>query len=139
MPRETNPKPPLKVCAAVIVQNAKILISRRPLEKPQGGLWEFPGGKLNSGETAEQALVRELKEELDIQIEVVDPLITVQHRYAWGEVLIMAYLCHWTAGEIKHLEIIDHAWVAPAELYTYNFLEADKPILATINNRLAKD
>jgi 8-oxo-dGTP diphosphatase len=126
---------PLKVCAAVIIEQGKVLISKRPAEKQQGGLWEFPGGKLDAGETPQQALVRELKEELNILVVVGEPLISVRHRYDWGEVLIMAYLCRHESGAICHLEVDDHVWVTPAGLYDYDILAADLPILDKINER----
>jgi 8-oxo-dGTP diphosphatase len=137
MHRDSGQQQPLEVCAAVIIEQGKVLISKRPPEKQQGGLWEFPGGKLDAGETPQQALMRELKEELGILIEVGEPLATVRHLYDWGEVLIMAYLCRHRSGKIEHLEVTDHAWVTPAELYDYDILAADRPFLERINERFA--
>ncbi len=129
--------PSLQVCAAVIVEHGKILITKRPDHKPLGGRWEFPGGKLDANETVEQALIRELQEELDISIEVREHLQTVSHSYDWGQVEIMAYLCSRLSGNIRHLEVSDHAWVIPADLFNYDILEADRPILETLNSRFA--
>ena len=129
MVNNDNQKPPVEVCAAVIRHQNKILLTLRPEDKRLGGYWEFPGGKIEAGESPQFALKRELREELDIEI-VVGPLLeTVHHRYEWGNVLILAYLCTWKSGEIKHLEVADHCWVAPENLLDYDILVADQPII----------
>ncbi|MEA3363034.1 MAG: (deoxy)nucleoside triphosphate pyrophosphohydrolase [Thermodesulfobacteriota bacterium] len=129
MINNNNPKPPVEVCAAIIQHQEKVLITLRPEDKRLGGYWEFPGGKIETGESPQSALVRELREELDIEI-VVGPLLeTVSHCYEWGNVLILAYLCTWKSGKIKHLEVSDHCWVAAANLLDYAILEADLPII----------
>ncbi len=127
----------LQVCAAVIIEQGKILITKRPDHKPHGGRWEFPGGKLDKNESVEQALIRELQEELDISISVTEHLQTVSHCYNWGQVEIMAYLCSRISGTVRHLEVSDHAWVIPADLFNYDILEADRPILETLNARFS--
>ena len=137
MELDAKQRQPLKVCAAVLIDQGKVLITKRPEEKQQGGLWEFPGGKLNKGENPQQALSREIKEELDINIDIQNFLLTVNHQYDWGSVHIMTYLCRWTGGEIRHLDVADHAWVSPGELYDYDILAADLPILDAINRRFA--
>ena len=119
----------IEVCAAVIQHHNKILITLRPEDKRLGGYWEFPGGKIEAGESPQAALVRELREELDIEIVVDSLLETVDHCYEWGNVRILAYLCSWKSGEIKHLEVADHCWVAPANLLDYDILVADQPII----------
>jgi len=129
MINNNNPKPPVEVCAAIIQHQEKVLITLRPEDKRLGGYWEFPGGKIETGESPQFALVRELREELDIEIVVGSLLKTVSHCYEWGNVLILAYLCTWKSGEIKHLEVADHRWVAPANLLDYAILEADLPII----------
>ncbi len=120
---------PVKVCAAVIKQHNKVLITLRPADKKLGGYWEFPGGKIEVGETHQLALKREIKEELDIDITVGDLLETVRHSYDWGNVVIFAYLCNWEYGEIKHLEVDGHCWVEADQLNNYNILAADQPII----------
>ncbi len=120
---------PLPVCAAVICHAGKILITRRPAGKPHGGLWEFPGGKIDHGESPHQSLIRELREELAIEISVGPIIETVYHHYDWGPVLILAYRCHWESGEIQHLEVDDHRWLAAHELSGHPILPADQPIL----------
>ena len=130
------PKSPLPVAvgAAIIAHQGKILITLRPQNKRLGGYWEFPGGKLEEGETPQDALARELKEELDITIEVGPILTTVYHRYDWGSALILAYRCHYRGGIIKNLEVADHCWVEPPDLLSYDILPADRPIIELLQS-----
>ena len=125
----TKPTTAVKVVAAVIQRQDKTLITLRPADKKLGGFWEFPGGKIEAGESQQIALIREIKEELDIDITVGKLIETVHHRYEWGNVIIYAYLCKWKSGTIKHLEVADHCWVKPDKLLLYDILEADKPIV----------
>jgi 8-oxo-dGTP diphosphatase len=127
----------IKVCAAVVLHDDKILITLRPQDKKLGGFWEFPGGKIEVGETSEVALKRELKEELDIEVEIGELLETVHHSYDWGNVVILAYWCRWLGGEIKHLEVADHCWVAAGNLLDYDILAADQPIIQKIQEQLS--
>lgn len=113
-------------------------MTERPIDKQQGGFWEFPGGKIDPGESPHRSLKRELREELDIEIEVGPVLETVYHHYEWGSVLIIAYLCRWRSGEIKHLEVADHAWVKPEQFADYKILPADQPILAKLRDLAAE-
>lgn len=120
---------PVAVCAAVILHQGQVLLTRRPPDKPHGGYWEFPGGKIDPGESPHQALVREIREELDIAVTVGPVVETVYHHYDWGTVLIIAYRCHWVGGTIRHLEVADHRWVPPEDLAEFSILPADRPIL----------
>lgn len=120
---------PLPVCAAVIIDQGRILLTRRPDGKKLGGYWEFPGGKVDPGESLTAALVRELREELAIDIEVGRHLATVSHRYPWGEVFIHAFFCRWRSGTIRHLEVADHAWTSPDDLDSFRILPADAPLI----------
>lgn len=134
----THQKLPLAVCAAVIEHQGKTLLTERPSNKQQGGFWEFPGGKIDPGESPHHSLRRELREELAIEIKVGPVLETVYHRYEWGSVLIIAYLCSWQSGELTHLEVSDHAWVTPEQFKDYKILPADQPILNKLHERSKK-
>ena len=129
MKTEDKSQAALEVVAAVIIKNGKILITQRPEGKRQANFWEFPGGKIEEGEAPQTALQRELREELDITINVGVLVASVLHRYDWGKVEIQAYLCEWTGGQIKHLEVKDHRWVTPVNLANYDILPADFPII----------
>ena len=129
MTNDSNQPIPVEVCAAVIIHQNKILLTLRPEDKKLGGFWEFPGGKIEDGESAQIALQRELREELDIEVVVGALLETVHHSYEWGNVILLAYTCTWKSGTIKHLEVADHRWVAPENLLDYDILVADQPII----------
>ena len=120
---------PLIVTAAILRKNGKILITRRPEGKPHAGMWEFPGGKLGENESPEQCLRREIREELNLQIEVKTIFEVAYYRYDWGPVLILAYESHSLGGEIRNIEVAEHRWVLPAELVDFPILPADRPII----------
>lgn len=121
---------PLQVAVGVVKNpEGKILISLRHADLHQGGLWEFPGGKIESSETAEQALARELKEEINITVTTATPLITVKHQYPDRLVQLNVFLVEQFSGEAKSLEGQPFKWVAPAELEHYAFPAANQPII----------
>ncbi|MGE5677759.1 MAG: (deoxy)nucleoside triphosphate pyrophosphohydrolase, partial [Pseudomonadota bacterium] len=90
---------------------------------------EFPGGKLEAGETPEECIVREIKEELDINIEVLDIYKVVKFDYKEKEILLLCYLCKVVSGEGKKLECNDFRWVTREELHGFEFVPADLPIV----------
>lgn len=121
---------PLQVAVGVIKNlDGKILISLRDPSLHQGGLWEFPGGKIESSETAEQALARELKEELNITVIASTPLITVQHQYPDLAVQLNVFLVEHFSGEAKSCEGQPFKWVNPDELATHSFPAANQSII----------
>lgn len=121
---------PLQVAVGVVKNpEGKILISLRHADLHQGGLWEFPGGKIESSETAEQALARELKEEINITVTTATPLITVKHQYPDRLVQLNVFLVEQFSGEAKSLEGQPFKWVTPAELEHYAFPAANQPII----------
>jgi 8-oxo-dGTP diphosphatase len=121
---------PLQVAVGVVKKpEGKILISLRHADSHQGGLWEFPGGKIEAPETAELALVRELKEELNITVTSATPLITIRHQYPDRFVQLNVFLVEQFSGEVKSLEGQSFKWVAPAELERYAFPAANRPII----------
>ena len=120
---------PLLVTAAVIFDGEKILITRRPDDKRHPGLWEFPGGKVDPGESPEEALCREIREELDVEVKVLKIFEVVFHRYEWGPVLILAYSCRLLTSAIRNLDVAEHRWIHPNELTEFSILPADQPII----------
>lgn len=125
---------PLLVTAAVIINENKVLITRRPDHKPQGGFWEFPGGKIDAGESPTTALQRELMEELGVSISVGKIIDALFYRYPWGSVLILAYRCNITEGSPRNIEVAEHRWVPLKELHEYQLLPADKPLIVQLQN-----
>lgn len=124
---------PLQVAVGVVKNpEGKILISRRHAALHQGGLWEFPGGKIEASETVEQALFRELKEELNITATAATPLITVNHQYPDLTVQLNVFLVERFLGEATGCEGQPFKWVAPAELDHYAFPSANQPIITAV-------
>lgn len=123
----------IDVVAAIITnEEGEILITQRNLKKAQGGLWEFPGGKIESGETREQAIVREIKEELTIDIKVDKYLDEKVFNYPDKDINLIAIKCVKVNGEIKLMEHEDYKWVHANDLSNFNFAPADKFIVDTL-------
>lgn len=123
-----------EVAAALIRKNGTFLICRRPAHKARGLLWEFVGGKLEPGETAEQALARECREELDVTVEVGEVFYEVTHEYPDITVHLTVFNARVTGGEPRLLEHCDMKWITPDEIPLYEFCPADEPILRKIRN-----
>lgn len=120
----------IRVVAAVIHNpRGEILIARRPLHKHQGGLWEFPGGKVEPGEPPEQALARELEEELGITPTAFRPLLAVEHQYPDKSVRLEVWRVTAFRGEAHGAEGQPVAWVSPSALRDYEFPAANMPIV----------
>jgi len=118
----------LHVAAAVIRdKNGRILIAERPAGKPHAGLWEFPGGKREAGESAQQALVRELREELGIETEASRPLIQIRHHYPDANVLLDVFEVTAFSGTPQGMEGQQLAWVKPSQLANYPMPAANAP------------
>ena len=126
------------VCVALVDVDGRVLLARRPEGKPMAGLWEFPGGKIKSGETPEQALIRELKEELgiDVAASCLAPLTFASHAYETFHVLLLLYVCRRWEGEITPREGQGLAWVRPKRLDDYAMPAADKPLVAMLRGIL---
>ncbi len=130
----------IHVAAAVILDaQGNILLAQRPADKHQGGLWEFPGGKVEAGEPVVDALYRELDEELGIQLRQAQPLIRIPHHYPDKSVLLDVYTVTAFAGDPYGREGQPVRWVAPDELDLYPFPAANTPIVtaALLADRLA--
>ncbi len=123
------------VVVAILQLEGKILLTRRKLDAHQGGLWEFPGGKQEVGETLKQCLRRELREELDITVGVLQPFDVLRHCYPDKEVELHFFTCSQYHGDPKPLGGIDMVWVPKGELSSYEFLEADRPIVEKLIGR----
>ncbi len=123
---------PLIVTAAIIRQNGKVLITKRPAGSRDAGKWEFPGGKLDDNESPEECLRRELREEIDLPVRVDGIFQVIHHRYQWGAVLLLFYACTPLTDTIRNLEVAEHRYVGPEELDSFDLLEADRPVIANL-------
>lgn len=129
----------LLVSAAALVDvDGRVLLARRPPGKALSGLWEFPGGKVREDETPEAALIRELKEELAIDVteSCLAPFTFASHRYPDFDLLMPLYLCRRWEGQVTALEGQEVAWVRPARLSDYQMPPADKPLIAMLRDYL---
>jgi 8-oxo-dGTP diphosphatase len=128
----------LVVAVALIDADGRVLLAQRPAHKQLGGLWEFPGGKLNEGETPEAALVRELKEELgiDVPTRCLAPLTFASHTYETFHLLMPLYICRNWEGEPEPLEGQKLAWVRKERLRDYPMPPADEPLIPILQDWL---
>ena len=117
-----------EVVAALIWDGEKFLICQRPENKARGLLWEYVGGKVEAGETKQEALIRECREELGITISVGDVFMDVVHEYPDITVHLTLFHAQIVSGEIKLLEHSAVAWITPDEIPNYAFCPADKEI-----------
>lgn len=113
----------------------QLLITQRPLNGLLGGLWEFPGGKLEAGESLAECLKRELREELAIEVEVGELYTRVRHGFTHLKITLHAFTCRHLSGEPQALGVRAWAWVRPDELTTYSFGKADRQIIAEMQAR----
>lgn len=123
----------INVVAAVIIdENGKILITQRNLKKSQGGLWEFPGGKIEPNETREEAIVRELREELNIDTKVEGYIDEKIFNYPEKDINLIALQCKILGGNMVLNEHEDAKWIDRKEFYNYEFAPADMFIVKNI-------
>ena len=128
----------IPVSTGIIVSDDKVLIGMRPKEKNLPGLWEFPGGKIELGESPEQALARELEEELGITSKADKLLMAVTHDYSGAGILLLFYLVKFWQGEPKNLHHQEIKWVKWSELANYDLPEANKKVLPDLTEFVKK-
>jgi len=128
----------LVVAAALIDPDNRVLIAKRPPGKNMAGLWEFPGGKIDKNETPEDALCRELKEELSIEVAqtCLAPLAFASHTYDDFHLLMPLYVCRNWEGTITRNEHAEIAWVRANRLTNYDMPPADKPLIPMLRDLL---
>lgn len=140
LPPQVYKAQPLMVVAAAVLIDAdrRILLTSRPAGKSHAGMWEFPGGKLAADESPEQALVRELREELGIvtSIGCLSPLTFASHAYDGFHLLMALYACRTWRGTPQAHEGQELAWAALGDLDTYELLPADRPLLPQLRELL---
>ena len=128
----------LVVACALVDPDGRVLIAQRPEGKAMAGLWEFPGGKVEAGERPEDALIRELKEELGIEVSAacLAPFVFASHAYESFHLLMPLYLCRRWSGTVVRHEHAALAWVRPNRLADYPMPPADEPLVAWLRDLL---
>lgn len=128
----------LVVAAALVDVDGRVLIGRRPEGKSLAGLWEFPGGKVEAGETPEEALIRELREELGIEArrDCLAASVFASHAYEAHHLLMPLFLLRRWEGRVERREHAELAWVKPARLFDYAMPPADAPLCAWLRDIL---
>ncbi len=129
-------KPPVRVVCGIIMRGERIMLAQRPPDKKLGGLWEFPGGKVEPGESAEVALHRELQEELGCTVRITQTLPPFVHAYEWGSIELIPFVCELTS-ESPEPHAHEHtalAWVERGELRSYELAPADVPLVAGLES-----
>lgn len=127
----------IDVVGAIFVRDGKVLAARRSSDMALPGLWEFPGGKIEPGETAKEALLREITEELQCDIEVGDYLTTTEYEYPFGIVSLSTYFAKLKGEDPVLTEHSEIRWLAPSELFDVEWAPADIPAIELLANRLA--
>lgn len=139
-PRPSAPNLPIVLVAAVALINARneVLIAQRPEGKAMAGLWEFPGGKVQAGETPEYALMRELEEELGIETRpcCYHPIAFASHAYETFHLLMPLFACRVWAGELRAKEHQALLWARPSDMFSYPMPAADLPLVAALRDLL---
>lgn len=123
---------PIEVVCGIIFNNGQVLIARKAPNKSMAGKWEFPGGKVEEGENPEQALKRELREELGMEVSVNHFISDNLHQYENFTIRLLAYKCDFISGSFL---LTDHdrvEWIQPLQLSLYDLAEADKPFISLI-------
>jgi 8-oxo-dGTP diphosphatase len=128
----------LVAAVALVDPDGRVLLAERPAGKQLAGLWEFPGGKVDPGETPETALIRELREELGITVEpaCLAPFTFASHRYEHFHLLMPLYVCRVWEGTVQPLEGQRLAWAKVGELDSFPMPPADKPLVAMLRDLL---
>ena len=123
------PTPHYDVTAGVIWKGPKILLAQRYPKGLLGGMWEFPGGKKEQSETLEECLCREIKEELDIEIDIIQPMASVKHTYSHFRITLHGFHCKYVRGRVRARGCADWKWIFPAEISSYALPRADLKLL----------
>ncbi|MDP3058155.1 MAG: 8-oxo-dGTP diphosphatase MutT [bacterium] len=118
----------VRVTAAIMIQDGQLFIAKRAENGSMAGLWEFPGGKIEQGETPEDCLRREMQEEFGIEVEVLHHCHTSIYNYADKTIELISYFVNWVSGEMQLTSHSEVCFVAVADVLAYDFAPADVPI-----------
>ncbi len=137
-PRKTvsRPTPQYHIAVGVVIKKRRVLITRRKADGLLGGLWEFPGGKIKKGEKAEAACIREIKEEVNLKIKVLDHLARVKHAYTHFRIVMDVFCCEYQAGRVKLNGPADHRWIKLGAIEQYPLPKANHKFLPKLKKWL---
>lgn len=124
----------LKVTCAIIIRNDQILIAQHGEKTGHAFQWEFPGGKILPDESPESCVIREIKEELDIGIEILEQIVPVTFDYGMKTIELIPFICRWKSGKISLNEHIAISWISIGELADIDFSGADKKLISNQEN-----
>lgn len=125
----------LKVTCAIIIHQNKIIVNQCNTSSDHPLKWEFPGGKLKPGETEEECIAREIREELEIEIEIRKSMDSLVHNYGFKQIVLIPFLCVIKSGELKLQEHHDLNWVTLNELEKIDFVDADQKLIQHFGNQ----
>lgn len=128
--------PEYHIAVGVVKKGDKLLITQRKPDGLLGGLWEFPGGKIEDGETAESACIREIKEETDLTVQIEDILTTVKHAYTHFKIQMKVYLCSYLSGQVHLKGPVDFKWITFDEIGTFPFPKANHKFIPLLASKL---
>lgn len=131
-------KKQIDVVAAAIINNQQVLAMQRSEKMTLAGFWEFPGGKIEMGESAKEALIREIKEELAVDIEIIDYINEHTYRYDFGVVSLKVYTAKILAGSVTLIEHSDKKWLEAQELVDLNWAPVDIPAVKILAKQLTE-
>ena len=123
--QKTKATPQYHIAVGVIFKNERVLITRRKTEGLLGGLWEFPGGKIKDGESAQSACIREIKEEVNLDVQIERHLTTVKHAYTHFKIVMEVFCCHYQSGRVKLKGPVDFRWIGFDEFKNHPFPRAN--------------
>ena len=133
----SRPVPEVQIAVGVVFKNGRVLITRRPEEGLLGGLWEFPGGKLREDESPAEACVREIKEEVNLDVDIEEPLTQVRHAYSHFRIHMHVFRCRFTAGRVRLNGPADHRWVRIADIDRFAFPRANHKFIPLLKQPAA--
>ncbi len=128
--------PEYQIAVGIVIKDGKLLITRRKEKGLLGGLWEFPGGKIESGESADQACLREIKEEVNLAVEIARPLTRIRHAYTHFRVVIDVFVCRYLSGRVKLKDATGFRWIRPDEIDRFPFPAANLKFIPLLKDEL---
>ncbi len=134
---QKKPVPTIPISVGVVQKNGKYLITQRASEGLLGGLWEFPGGKINAGETASHACIREIVEETGLVVDVISHLTRVKHAYTHFKIEMDVFSCRWVSGDVRLNGPVDFRWISLDEIPNYPFPGANHKFIPLLSKEVS--